>query len=100
MSDLAEAHVLALEHLLGGGESRSYNLGNGAGYSVRQVIEAAARLTGRPVPVLEARRRWGDPAVLVGSAEKIRAELGWEPKHPGLDAILETAWRWHRGRDG
>jgi UDP-glucose-4-epimerase GalE len=98
VTDLAEAHVLALEHLLAGGESRSYNLGNGQGYSVRQVIEGARRLTGHPIPSLEARRRWGDPAVLVGSAEKIRAELGWEPKYAGLETILATAWNWHRGR--
>ncbi|GAB4246965.1 UDP-glucose 4-epimerase GalE [Deferrisoma sp.] len=96
VTDLAEAHVLALEHLLGGGESRSYNLGNGRGYSVREVIEEARRVTGREIPVLEARRRWGDPAVLVGSSEKIRRELGWEPRYPGLDVILETAWNWHR----
>ncbi len=98
VTDLAEAHVLALEHLLAGGESRSYNLGNGQGYSVRQVIDGARRLTGHPIPSLEARRRWGDPAVLVGSSEKIRAELGWEPRYAGLETILETAWKWHRGR--
>jgi len=96
VADLAEAHVLALEHLLQGGGSRSYNLGNGEGHSVRQVIEAAARLTGRPIPVLEARRRWGDPAVLVGSSELVRRELGWTPRHTDLETILETAWGWHR----
>jgi UDP-glucose-4-epimerase GalE len=99
VSDLAEAHVLALEHLLAGGESRTYNLGNGQGYSVRQVIEEARRLTGHPIPALEARRRWGDPAALVGSADKIRAELGWQPKYADLPTILETAWGWHRGRN-
>jgi UDP-glucose-4-epimerase GalE len=98
VTDLAEAHVLALEHLLAGGESRSYNLGNGAGYSVRQVVEEARRLTGHPIPTLEARRRWGDPAALVGSSDKIRRELGWAPRYDSLAAILETAWRWHRSR--
>jgi len=98
VTDLAEAHVLALEHLLAGGESRSYNLGNGQGSSVREVINGARRLTGHPIPSLEARRRWGDPAVLVGSAEKIRAELGWSPQYAGLETILETAWNWHRRR--
>ncbi len=98
VADLADAHVLALEHLLGGGESRSYNLGNGQGYSVREVIEGVGRLTGRPIPVLEARRRPGDPAVLVGSSDRIRTELGWAPRYTALDAILETAWRWHRDR--
>lgn len=96
VTDLADAHVLALEHLLGGGESRVYNLGNGAGYSVREVIEGVRRVTGHPIPVLEARRRWGDPGVLVGSAAKIRAELGWTPRYPDLDAILETAWQWQK----
>jgi UDP-arabinose 4-epimerase len=98
VTDLAEAHVLAVEHLMAGGESRSYNLGNGLGYSVRQVIDGARRLTGHPIPALEARRRWGDPAALVGSSEKIRSELGWSPRYAGLDAILQTAWRWHRSR--
>ncbi len=98
VADLADAHVLALEHLLGGGESRSYNLGNGQGYSVREVIEGVGRLTGRPIPVLEARRRPGDPAVLVGSSDRIRTELGWAPRYAALDTILETAWRWHRDR--
>lgn len=98
VSDLAEAHVLALEHLLGGGASRSYNLGNGQGTSVRQILEEARRLTGHPIPALEARRRWGDPASLVASAERIQAELGWKPRFPGLPAILESAWNWHRGR--
>jgi UDP-glucose-4-epimerase GalE len=100
VSDLAEAHVLALEHLLGGGASRSYNLGNGQGTSVGQVLEEARRLTGHPIPALEARRRWGDPASLVASAARIQAELGWKPRFPDLPAILETAWHWHRGRRG
>jgi UDP-glucose-4-epimerase GalE len=95
VTDLANAHVLALEHLLSGGESRSYNLGNGAGHSVRQVIDEARRITGSPIPVVEARRRWGDPAQLVGSAEKLRRDLGWKPEYADLDQILETAWRWH-----
>jgi len=98
VTDLAEAHVLALEHLLGGGDSRCYNLGNGMGYSVRQVIDEARRLTGHPIRALEAKRRWGDPAVLVGSSEKIQQELGWKPRYAGLETILETAWRWHRSR--
>ena len=98
VTDLARAHVLALEHLLAGGESNSYNLGNGKGHSVREVVEGARRLTGHPIPTFEARRRWGDPAVLVGSSEKIRAELGWEPQFAGLDTLLETAWAWRKGR--
>ena len=100
VTDLAEAHVLALEHLLDGGDSRSYNLGNGRGYSVREVIDTVRRITGRAVPELEAGRRWGDPAVLVGSSEKIRDELGWKPRFADLGTIVETAWRWHRSRGG
>ena len=98
VTDLAQAHVLALEHLLEGGGSRSYNLGNGQGYSVREVVEGVRRITGHPIPALEARRRWGDPASLVGSSQRIRDELGWTPRYAGLDVILETAWRWHRSR--
>ncbi len=98
VSDLAAAHVLALEHLLGGGASRAYNLGSDTGHSVREVVAAAGRVTGRPVATLEARRRWGDPATLVASSSRIRGELGWEPRYPDLDTILETAWRWHSSR--
>jgi UDP-glucose-4-epimerase GalE len=96
VTDLAEAHILALEHLLEGGDSRSYNLGNGAGYSVRQVIDEARRITGQSIPEIEARRRWGDPAQLVGSSAKIQKELGWKPSYAGLEQILDTAWRWHK----
>ncbi len=100
VTDLAEAHVLALEHLLNGGQSRSYNLGNGQGYSVREVIDTVRRVTGRPVPELEAGRRWGDPAVLVGSSQRIRNELGWKPRFADLETIVQTAWRWHCSRAG
>lgn len=95
VGDLVSAHLLALEAL----ESRDrliYNLGNGSGYSVRQVIETARRVTGHPIPAIVAERRPGDPARLVASSEKIRAELGWEPIHPGLDDIVASAWNWHR----
>ncbi|UCG38748.1 MAG: UDP-glucose 4-epimerase GalE [bacterium] len=97
VSDLAEAHVLALEHLLAGGGSRSYNLSNGEGFSVLQVIEETRKITGRTVRAIEEPRRQGDPAALVGSSERIRRELGWEPRHPGLEAIIGSAWEWHRG---
>ena len=92
--DLAQAHVLALRALDGG--SRVYNLGNGQGFSVREVIETARRITGHPIPAKVGPRRPGDPATLVASSEKIRRELGWEPRYPTLDAIIETAWQWHR----
>lgn len=94
VSDLADAHIRVLEML----ETRSvrYNLGNGQGYSVRQVIEAAERVTGRPIPVKVGPRRAGDPAVLVASSEQIRKELGWTPKFPDLDNIIATAWAWRQ----
>lgn len=94
--DLSQAHLLALDALNSGAGSTVYNLGNGNGYSNRQVIAAVQRITGRDIPVDEAPRRPGDPAVLVASAERIRAELGWRPKHPRLEEIIATAWEWHR----
>jgi UDP-glucose-4-epimerase GalE len=95
VDDLAEAHGLALERLQTGCAC-CYNLGIGRGYSVRDVIRIAESITGRAVSVREAARRPGDPPVLVASADKIRAELGWAPKHPQLESIIETAWKWHR----
>lgn len=92
--DLAQAHILALKKLESG--SAAYNLGNGDGYSVKQVIEAARKITGHKIPTVEKPRRAGDPPRLVGSAEKIRKELGWKPKFPRLEQIVESAWRWHK----
>lgn len=96
VSDLAQAHLLALEALLSGGNSAVYNLGNNKGYSVREVIEVARKVTGHPIPVLETGRRAGDPAVLVASSGKIRQELGWQPGYEDLETIVKTAWAWHR----
>lgn len=93
--DLAQAHILAMERIEPG-SGLAFNLGNGAGYSVREVVESAERVTGRPIAVQEGPRRAGDPAVLVASSEKISRTLGWRPRFPQLDAIVETAWRWHR----
>jgi UDP-glucose 4-epimerase len=90
---LASAHILALEAL----QERDrliYNLGNGKGYSVREVIEVARAVTQRPIKVVEAARRAGDPAVLVASSEKIRRELGWNPRYPQLKDIIGSAWDW------
>jgi UDP-glucose 4-epimerase len=98
VDDLADAHVRALRKLLSGGESAIYNLGNGSGFSVLQVIEAARRVTGKGLKVENGVRRPGDPAVLVASSEKARRELGWSPAHESLDAIVESAWRWERQR--
>jgi UDP-glucose 4-epimerase len=92
--DLAQAHILALKALAKG--SRVYNLGNGQGFSVRQVIDTARRITGHAIPAVEGPRRAGDPAVLVASSEKIARELGWRPSYPQLEAIIESAWAWHR----
>jgi UDP-glucose 4-epimerase len=94
VEDLVQAHILAMEALdeLG---VRHYNLGNGQGYSVRQVIETARRVTGHPIPAVVGPRRAGDPAVLVASSEAIRRELGWTPRYASLEAIVRSAWAWH-----
>jgi len=91
--DLAEAHVLAVE-ALAPGEARAYNLGNGEGFSVREVIEVCRRVTGRAIEQQTAPRRAGDPPVLVADAERIRRELGWQPQHRDLEAIVASAWAW------
>ena len=93
--DLAQAHILALG-ALAPGEARGYNLGNGQGYSVRQVIDVAERVVGKPIAHEDAPRRPGDPATLVASSDRIRADLGWTPQLPDLETIIETAWNWHR----
>ena len=98
--DLADAHILGLEYLLKGGTSAVFNLGNGRGFSVREVIEAAQRITGRPIPVLEANRRPGDPSELVGSSQMAHDILGWNPKYGDIDTILAHAWQWHQRRHG
>lgn len=95
VTDLSDAHLLALAHLLGGGGSKSFNLGNGDGYSVREVLDAVERAMGKPVPHRIVGRREGDPAVLVGSSDLIRRELKWSPNFQGIDVIVETAVRWH-----
>ena len=95
--DLARAHLLAFEAL----KDRShliYNIGNGVGFTVREVIESARRVTGHPIPVEECPRRPGDPAVLIASSEKIGRELGWTPAYTKLDDIIESAWKWHQQR--
>ncbi|WP_199099342.1 UDP-glucose 4-epimerase GalE [Dyella sp. ASV21] len=96
VEDLAQAHQLALSYLSGREGAHVFNLGSGHGYSVRQVIAAAEQVTGRPVPHTLAPRRAGDPAVLVASSERAQQELGWRPRHAGLQVMVESAWRWHR----
>jgi UDP-glucose 4-epimerase len=95
VSDLASAHVLVLQALKEK-DKLIYNLGNGHGFSVREVIETARRVTGQAIPALETPRRPGDPAVLVASAEKIKKELGWQPEYASLEAIVRSAWDWRR----
>ena len=94
VTDLCEAHWLALQRLWAGGESTAYNLGNGNGFSVREVIDAARTVTGRDIPVQYGARRSGDPARLVADARRERAELGWEPRHADLATMIAHAWRW------
>lgn len=96
VNDLSDAHILAVDALERGSESKIYNLGNGKGFSVREVIETIEKVTGKMVPAEESERRPGDPAVLVASSQKIIDELGWKPQYPSLDDIIETAWNWHK----
>lgn len=95
VSDLGKAHVLAMRRLLDGGESAAYNLGNGSGFSVKEIISVAREVTGVNIKAQIAPRREGDPAVLIASSEKIRGELGWAPKYADLRQIIGSAWKWH-----
>ncbi|MCX8003190.1 MAG: UDP-glucose 4-epimerase GalE [Anoxybacillus mongoliensis] len=94
--DLVDAHMLAVEKLRNGGESDIYNLGNGNGFSVKEVVEAARHVTGHPIPTKIVPRRPGDPARLVASSEKAKRELGWQPRYTAIEEIVASAWEWHR----
>ena len=96
VEDLAESHLLALKRLLNEKGGGTYNLGNGQGYSVREVIDITRRITGKPIRDRVVDRRDGDPAVLVGSSDKAKNELGWNPRFPDLESIVETAWHLHQ----
>ncbi|MGG6298153.1 UDP-glucose 4-epimerase GalE [Leptolyngbya sp. AN02str] len=100
VTDLASAHVLGLEYLLKGGDSTIFNLGNGNGFSVKEVIDTARQVTGREIAVVECDRRPGDPPGLVGSGEKAVQVLGWKPQYADLGNILTHAWNWHQTRHG
>ncbi|WP_227394469.1 UDP-glucose 4-epimerase GalE [Jeotgalibacillus aurantiacus] len=94
VSDLVDAHLLALEKIAQTGQSNTYNLGNGSGFSVKEVIKAARAVTGHPIPAKVEARRAGDPAVLIASSEKAQRELGWKPVYTDMEKIIETAWNW------
>ncbi|MBQ5514904.1 MAG: UDP-glucose 4-epimerase GalE [Oscillospiraceae bacterium] len=96
VTDLAQAHILALDYLLAGGESNTFNLGNGVGFTNKEVVETARRVTGHPIPEKLLDRRPGDPDILVASSEKAKSVLGWSPKYADLETIISTAWNWHR----
>ena len=100
VTDLAQAHVLGLEYLLKGGDSEVFNLGNGSGFSVREVIESAKEVTGAEIKIEERDRRPGDPPILVGSSDKASKVLGWRPQYPNIKDILTHAWQWHQRRHG
>ena len=95
VSDLAQAHILALDHLLQGGESDVFNLGNGVGFTVKEVIDVARAVTGHPIPAETCPCRAGDPAQLIASSKKAVEQLGWKPKYNDLNTIIASAWKWH-----
>jgi UDP-glucose 4-epimerase len=95
ITDLADAHIRALEYLKNGGKSTYYNLGNGNGFSVKEVIDTVEKVLGQPIKKQIVERRPGDPASLVASSEKIQRELGWKPKYDTLDSVVASAWKWH-----
>ena len=96
VTDLAQAHILAVKYLADGGKSDVFNLGNGVGFTVKEVIETARKVTGHPIPAVISPRRGGDPAKLIASSEKAKNILGWKPEHADLEEIISTAWKWHK----
>ena len=95
VTDLAQAHILAMDYLMDGGESNIFNLGNGVGFTVKEVIDTARKVTGHPIPAQTTPRRAGDPAQLVASSEKAKTILGWKPQYDDLETIIASAWKWH-----
>ena len=96
VTDLAQAHILALDYLLAGGENNVFNLGNGVGFTVKEVVDVARKVTGHSIPAQVSPRRAGDPAQLVASSEKAKTVLGWKPKYADLETIVSSAWKWHQ----
>lgn len=95
VTDLAQAHILAVKYLMNGGESNIFNLGNGVGFTVQEVIDVARKVTGKPIKAVAEGRRAGDPAVLIASSQKAKDVLGWNPQHADLEEIIASAWKWH-----
>ena len=96
VNDLAQAHILAMKYLSEGGKSDIFNLGNGVGFTVKEVIETARQITGHSIPAREEARRAGDPSTLIASSEKAKQVLGWKPNYDDLSTIISTAWKWHK----
>lgn len=96
VTDLAQAHILALDKMIETGKSATYNLGNGKGFSVHEVVEVARKVTGHPIPAIVSERRAGDPPTLIASSERAMKELNWQPKYHSLEKIIETAWKFHK----
>ena len=96
VNDLAQAHILAMKYLCDGNDSNIFNLGNGVGFTVKEVVETARKVTGHPIPAKEEPRRSGDPSMLIASSAKAREVLGWNPQYADLETIIGTAWNWHK----
>ena len=96
VTDLAQAHILAVDYLLAGNKSNIFNLGNGVGFTVKEVIDVARKVTGHSIPAVLAPRREGDPAVLIASSKNAKEILGWKPEHDSLEEIISSAWKWHK----
>ncbi len=99
VTDLAKAHILAMEYLAGVGDSDVFNLGNGKGFSVAEIVDRARLVTGHPIPAVVEPRRTGDPAVLIASNEKAKKVLGWQPEYTDIEDIIRTAWQWHKQQE-
>ena len=96
VNDLAQAHILAMKYLRDGNDSNIFNLGNGVGFTVKEVVETARKVTGHPIPAKEEPRRAGDPSMLIASSAKAKEVLGWNPQYADLETIIDTAWNWHK----
>ena len=96
VNELAQAHILAMKYLCDGNDSNIFNLGNGVGFTVKEVVETARKVTGHPIPAKEEPRRAGDPSMLIASSAKAKEVLGWNPQYADLETIIGTAWKWHK----